>query len=181
MQAELLDSVVSSNSQELSNASSATKLFENPQFRVRVIMRCSDPWFVAKDACDCLDLANSRDAVSRLDDDEKGVGKVDSLGGSQDCYQYMFEGCQSLTKAPELPATTLAPYCYNYMFSGCQSLNEVRIAATTTVTNALTDWLKGVSATGDFYCDPNATIFPKDDVSGIPANWNRRNIADYPN
>ena len=52
MQAEMLDSVVSSNSQELPNASSALKLFENPLFKIRVIMRCSDPWFVAKDACD---------------------------------------------------------------------------------------------------------------------------------
>ena len=97
------------------------------------------------------------------------------------CYRYMFSGCQSLTKAPALPATTLADYCYAYMFRGCQSLNEVRIAATTTATDALTDWLKGVSATGDFYCNPNATIFPTDSASGIPYGWNRHNIADYPN
>ena len=55
MQAEMLDTVVSSNSQELSNASSALKLFENPLFKVRVIMRCSDPWFVAKDVATCIE------------------------------------------------------------------------------------------------------------------------------
>ena len=55
MQAELLDSVVSSNSQELPNASSALKLFENPLFKIRVIMRCSDPWFVAKDVAACIE------------------------------------------------------------------------------------------------------------------------------
>ena len=98
----------------------------------------------------------------------------------QNCYQGMFSGCQSLTKAPELPATTLADNCYQFMFSGCQSLNEVRIAATTTTTAALKDWLEGVSATGDFYCDPNATIFPTG-TSGIPSGWTRHNIADYPN
>ena len=96
------------------------------------------------------------------------------------CYQYMFHGCRSLTKAPELPATTLADYCYVNMFSGCQSLKEVRVSATTTATDALTEWLKDVSATGDFYCDPNATIFPTG-MSGIPENWMRHNIADYPN
>ena len=96
------------------------------------------------------------------------------------CYSYMFSGCQSLVKAPELPATTLADYCYSGMFSGCQSLKKVRVSATTTATNALKEWLKGVSATGDFYCNPNATIFPPG-TSGIPANWTRRNIADYPN
>ena len=95
------------------------------------------------------------------------------------CYWGMFSGCQSLTKAPELPATTLADNCYRGMFSGCQSLKEVRISATTTALSALAGWLYSVSATGDFYCDPNATIFPTGE-SGIPANWVRRNIADYP-
>ena len=71
MTTELLDSVVSSNSQELSNASSALKLFENPLFKVRVIMRCSDPWFVASDACDCLAISNARDALANIDDDDK--------------------------------------------------------------------------------------------------------------
>ena len=55
MQAEMLDSIVSSHSQELPNASSALKLFENPQFRVRAIMRCSDPWFVAKDVATSIE------------------------------------------------------------------------------------------------------------------------------
>ena len=99
------------------------------------------------------------------------------------CYSSMFLACQSLTKAPVLPATTLESYCYYGMFGSCFSLKEVRIAATTTATNArgaLDGWLSGVSATGDFYCNPNATIFPTDGVSGIPANWTRHNIADYP-
>ena len=95
------------------------------------------------------------------------------------CYERMFIGCESLTKAPELPATTLAGYCYAYMFSGCHSLKEVRISAATTAKDALRNWLKDVSATGDFYCDPNATIFPTG-TSGIPANWNRHALADYP-
>ena len=38
------------------------------------------------------------------------------------CYSRIFESCASLTKAPELPATTLATYCYQYMFTGCTSL-----------------------------------------------------------
>jgi hypothetical protein len=33
------------------------------------------------------------------------------------CYQRMFDGCTSLTTAPELPATTLAEECYSYMFT----------------------------------------------------------------
>ena len=73
MQNTMLDSTISSNSQALSNASSAIKLFENPLFKVRVIMRCADPWFVAKDACDCLEIADASQACKNLDDDEKQV------------------------------------------------------------------------------------------------------------
>ena len=95
------------------------------------------------------------------------------------CYAYMFFRC-SLTKAPELPATTLANHCYMSMFSGCQSLKEVRVSATKTASRSLEEWLYGVSATGDFYCDSNATIFPIG-ASGIPSGWTRRALADYPN
>ena len=38
------------------------------------------------------------------------------------CYRYMFNGCSSLVEAPELPATTLAFYCYHFMFADCTSL-----------------------------------------------------------
>ena len=95
------------------------------------------------------------------------------------CYTHMFDGCTSLTKAPVLPATSLADYCYYGMFVGCSSLKEVRIYATNWATGALDEWLSGVSATGDFYCDPNATIFSTG-ASGIPANWTRHALADYP-
>ena len=38
---------------------------------VRILMRNNEPWFVAKDVCDCLEINNSRQALSRLDADEK--------------------------------------------------------------------------------------------------------------
>ena len=83
MQAELLDSIVSSNSQELPNASSALKLFENPQFRVRVIMRCAEPWFVASDACKCLELKDDAGTICReLDEQDKvTLSREEFMGG----------------------------------------------------------------------------------------------------
>ena len=100
---------------------------------------------------------------------------------ANDCYLSMFRGCTSLTQAPSLPATALVDSCYQYMFEGCTALKEVRISATRLRSdNTLKEWLAGVSATGDFYCDPNATIFPTDSTSGIPANWTRHALADYP-
>lgn len=38
------------------------------------------------------------------------------------CYSTMFEGCTSLTTAPELPAATTYEYSYQSMFKGCTSL-----------------------------------------------------------
>ena len=49
------------------------------------------------------------------------------------CYSNMFEGCSSLTTAPELPATTLASYCYEYMFNRCSSLTSAPILPATTL------------------------------------------------
>ena len=41
------------------------------------------------------------------------------------CYQQMFYDCTSLTKAPKLPATKLFPGCYMFMFYFCENLTEV--------------------------------------------------------
>ena len=76
MQNTMLDSTVSSNSQELSNASSAIKLFENPLFKVRVIMRCSDPWFVAKDVATCIDHSDTSAMCKLCRDKDKVVASA---------------------------------------------------------------------------------------------------------
>lgn len=43
-----------------------------------------EPWFVAMDVCNAIGVVNYRDAVRKLDDDEKGVGLTDTLGGNQE-------------------------------------------------------------------------------------------------
>lgn len=58
--------------------------FTNTEFgEVRTMMRDGEPWFVAADVCRALDIKNNRDAVERLDDDEKGVVSTDTHGGIQ--------------------------------------------------------------------------------------------------
>lgn len=47
-------------------------LYSNECFgEIRVIVRDGDPWFVAKDVCEALDLSNVGMALDRLDQDEK--------------------------------------------------------------------------------------------------------------
>ena len=41
------------------------------------------------------------------------------------CFSDLFRDCDALTKAPELPATELAPNCYALMFQGCTNLTNV--------------------------------------------------------
>ena len=48
---------------------------------------------------------------------------------TQYCYSYMFDGCTRLTTIPALPATTLADYCYYYMFNKC---TNIKISTTQT-------------------------------------------------
>lgn len=73
------------------------KVFEKPEFgSVRVVEKDGDPWFVAKDVCDCLDIGNSRQALTYLDEDEKGVTTNDTLGGVQEMSIVSESGLYSL-------------------------------------------------------------------------------------
>ena len=90
---------------------------------------------------------------------------------ASNCYYHMFEGCTSLTTAPELPATTLANNCYNNMFYGCSKLNYIKMLATNiSASNCLTNWVNGVASTGIFVKHPNMTSLSTG-VSGIPSGW----------
>lgn len=60
------------------------QVFTNQHFgQVRVVMRDGEPWFVAADICRALDVDNNRQAVSRLDEDEKGVILNDTNRGKR--------------------------------------------------------------------------------------------------
>lgn len=48
------------------------KVFSSEKFgNVRVAVVDGETWFVGKDICDALDIRNSRDAMARIDNDEK--------------------------------------------------------------------------------------------------------------
>ena len=93
MQNTMLDSAISNSLQ----------LFQNPAFKVRVIMRDSEPWFVAKDVCDCLEIINVSKACQTLDEDEKGITKVYTLGGSQDMMLISESGLYTLVMRSNKP------------------------------------------------------------------------------
>ncbi|HUN42612.1 MAG TPA: Bro-N domain-containing protein [Acetobacteraceae bacterium] len=68
-------------------AESGTDLIIEFQFqdaRVRTVAKDGETWFVAADVCEVLEHTNSRKAVGRLEDDEKGVTTVYTPGGNQE-------------------------------------------------------------------------------------------------
>ena len=87
----------------------------------------------------------------------------------------MFQGCSNLTTAPELPATTLDSSCYYGMFQGCSKLNYIKADFINYNNNnyEFDYWVDGVSTTGTFVMNPNATYNPDNirGVSGIPSGW----------
>ena len=82
----------------------APTVFNFESHQVRMVTRDDgEPWFVAADVCDALGLENSRDATKRLDDDEKGVGSIDTLGGAQDLTVINESGLYSLILGSRKP------------------------------------------------------------------------------
>src|SRR5574344_358876 len=83
-------------------------IFENKSFgNVRVVEQGGEPWFVAKDVCEILGIANNRDAVGSLEEDEKGVVIADTLGGKQEVSVVSESGLYALifrSRKPEAKA-----------------------------------------------------------------------------
>jgi len=74
---------------------------------VRTVLHAGEPWFVATDVCAILALSNSREKISELDANEKGVSSAYTLGGSQKVnvvsesglYQLIFSSRKPQAKA----------------------------------------------------------------------------------
>ena len=80
------------------------QVFSSEQFgNVRVVERDGEPWFVAADVCKALEIANNRDALTRIDDDEKGVALADTLGGKQEVTVVNEPGLYSLVLGSRKP------------------------------------------------------------------------------
>ena len=93
MQNTMLDSTVSNSLQ----------LFENTDWKVRVVMRDGEPWFVAKDVCECLDLGNPSQAIARLEDDERWLISNEALRANGETAVVSEPGLYSLVLGSRKP------------------------------------------------------------------------------
>ena len=79
--------------------------FNNPEFgAVRTTTINDEPYFVGKDVAIALGYSNPRDALAkRVDDEDKGVAKRDTLGGTQEMTVINESGLYSLILSSKLP------------------------------------------------------------------------------
>lgn len=83
---------------------SKLKIFENPAFgQMRTVVIDNEPWFVATDVCKCLEIGNSRQTLTRLDDDEKDVISNDTPGGRQNMSVVNEPGLYTLVLSSRKP------------------------------------------------------------------------------
>lgn len=79
------------------------QIFQNSGFQIRGGLIDNEPYFVAKDVCEALGLGNVSQAISRLDDDEKGIYKIDTLRGEQNLLHINESGLYSLVLTSNKP------------------------------------------------------------------------------
>ena len=81
--------------------------FNQNRTPIRVQVINNEPWFVAKDVCEVLGIANHKDAASRLDDDETRGSVMPTPSGRQECKMVSESGLYALifqSRKPEAKA-----------------------------------------------------------------------------
>lgn len=59
-------------------------IFQYTDKKIRTVIIDGEPWFVAKDICEILDIEKYRDAVTRLSENQRGSVVADTPGGKQE-------------------------------------------------------------------------------------------------
>ena len=82
------------------------QVFNNEELGcIRTVIINDQPWFVGKDIAVALGYSNTRDALAkRVDDEDKGVAKCDTLGGTQELAVINESGLYSLILSSKLPS-----------------------------------------------------------------------------
>lgn len=64
--------------------SNLPQIFNYQEKQVRTVVKDGEPWFVAKDVCEVLEITDTWSAVSRLSEKMKGTDTISTLGGNQE-------------------------------------------------------------------------------------------------
>ena len=81
-------------------------IFENAEFgQMRTVTIDNEPWFVGKDVAEALGYAKPTDAVrKRVDEEDRGISKMETPSGTQDMTVINESGMYSLILGSKLPS-----------------------------------------------------------------------------
>ncbi len=80
------------------------KVFSNNELgEVRTVIKNGEAWFITKDVCNVLEISKHRDAIARLDEEDRGSVLVDTLGGKQTTSTINESGLYSLIMTSRKP------------------------------------------------------------------------------
>ena len=86
----------------------------------------------------------------------------------------MFYGT-GITETTDIKLLRPSGNACNAMFKNCTNLNKVTVRfEEIPYTNAITNWLENVAASGTLYC-PHDLVLPSG-TSGLPTGWTREDI-----
>ena len=81
---------------------------------VRIVNIFGEPWFVAKDTCDALELSNSRMALQALDDDEKNTVSLTDGNRGNPIHSIVAESGFYKLMARSRKATTAGTFAHKF-------------------------------------------------------------------
>lgn len=96
--------------------------------QIRVIGSFSEPWFVAKDICDILDIKNTTMALEKLPENWKVFKKIETLGGEQEMRVINEAGLYKLVMRSNKPiAETFQHYVCETILPTIRKTGEFRL------------------------------------------------------
>lgn len=87
----------------MNNQNRQMQIFNFGETGIRAFQKDGVAWFVVVDLAKPLEIVNPRNAIARLDDDEKGVHIVDTPGGAQEVSVVNESGLYSLIMTSRKP------------------------------------------------------------------------------
>ena len=121
------------------------QIFKNNTFgNVRVIEQGGEPWFVAKDVCDCLEIKNTTDALKRLDDDERARFNLGRQGETNIVNEYGLYSLVLSSRKPE--AKEFKRWITHEVIPSIRKYGSFNMAIPRTLPDALTAYANEIEA-----------------------------------
>lgn len=121
------------------------QIFKNNTFgNVRVLEQGGEPWFVAKDVCDCLGLKNPTMAVNTLDDDERAKFNLGRQGNTNIVNEYGLYNLVLSSRKPE--AKEFKRWITHDVIPSIRKYGSFNMAIPRTLPDALTAYANEIEA-----------------------------------